>query len=233
MKNQQDEVANEARRLVRKSLHCSLATVGRENGAPYVSFANLATDSSGLPIILVSELAWHTQNLLKDPRASVLVADPPSTGDAMTGFRVTVMGRFVRSTDLAVRRRYLAKHPPSAGYADFGDFSFWRMEADQIHSIAGFGRIVTLAATDVFRDAGEIAELEESAIEHLNADHADALAHYASSLGAREPDQWKAAAIDCDGLDLTNGDRCIRLPFPSPVFDAASLRRQLGQMRRT
>ena len=96
------------------------------------------------PLILVSKLAWHTQNLLADARASVLVGELPPTGDALVGPRVTVLGRFEPVEDANLRRRYLARHPQAGLYADFPDFSFWRLNPSGIHGVAGFGRIETL-----------------------------------------------------------------------------------------
>ena len=63
----------------------------------------------GCPVILVSTLAWHTRNLLADPRGSVMVAEIPPEGDALTGARVTVMGRFAKIEGDGVSRRYLAR----------------------------------------------------------------------------------------------------------------------------
>jgi len=46
--------------------------------------------------------------------------------------------------DGAVKRRFLARHPEAAFYADFPNFAFWRLEAEGAHYIGGFGRIVDL-----------------------------------------------------------------------------------------
>ena len=143
----------EARILLRRARTGTLASLNAEGGTPYASLVNVATDIEGQPLILVSTLAWHTRNLLADGRASLMVAEPPASGDALTGPRVTVMGRFVPSELEQVRRRYLARHPQAALYAGFGDFSFWRMEPELAHAVAGFGRIETLDVAEVFPSA--------------------------------------------------------------------------------
>jgi len=60
--------AEEARNLLRRARTGTLATLNVAGGTPYASLVNLATDVAGHPLILVSTLAWHTRNLLADPR---------------------------------------------------------------------------------------------------------------------------------------------------------------------
>jgi heme iron utilization protein len=219
---------DDMRRLLRRAKTCSLSTLDA-SGGPYGSVASIATDVAGHPLILISRLAVHTQNLLADPRASVLVSELPASGDPLTGPRITVMGRFTQTDDRAVKRRYLARHPGAAFYAEFTDFSFWRMEPKSIHGVAGFGRISTLSPADVFPDAGEMTELEASAIEHMNEDHASAAQTYARSLGV-EGEGWTIAAIDGDGCDLVKEDRSLCLPFPSRVSTASELRKMMAAL---
>ena len=214
----------EARLLLRRARGGTLATLNRDGGTPYASLVNMATDVDGRPLLLVSTLAWHTRNLLADSRASLMVAEPPATGDALTGARVTVMGRFVQTSEARIRRRYLARHPEAALYADFGDFAFWRLEPEIVHAVAGFGRIETLPADEVFPASTEMETIEEIALEHMNADHADALRRYAVELLGGPAGDWKVTAIDTDGALLFDGSDVLRLAFPSPVFDAGALR---------
>ena len=220
----------EARRLLRRARTATLATLNRDGGLPYASLANAATDVDGRPIILISELAWHTQNLRADSRASLLVAEPAQVGDALTGSRATVMGHFRPSDEPRLKRRYLARHPQAAGYAEFPDFGFWLLEPELIHAIAGFGRIETLPSDEVFPPVAEMAAIETGAIEHMNADHRDAIQSYATRLLGAPAGNWRIAAIDPDGADLMNDEQCRRLEFPEPVFDAAGLRRCLKQL---
>jgi putative heme iron utilization protein len=134
------------------------------------------------------------------------------------------MGQWREASEARLRRRYLARHRDAAAYVDFGDFSFWRLNPAVVHAVAGFGRIETLSAAEVFLPVAELEALEESAIAHLNDDHADAVRLYATRLlGAAEAD-WRVAAIDPDGADLTGGQQSLRLSFPEPVYSAEALR---------
>jgi putative heme iron utilization protein len=142
---------SEARAMLTRARTASLGTLDFETGGPYVSLANIATDAAGLPVILISRLARHTQNLEKDGRGSILVSELPAAGDALTGARVTILGTFLTIRDADARQRYLAHQPESAMYVDFADFSFWRLTPNLVHAVAGFGRIETLPPEEVFR----------------------------------------------------------------------------------
>jgi hypothetical protein len=63
---------------------------------------------------------------------------------------VTVLGRFEGLEDKHLR------HPQAALYADFPDFSFWRLSPTAIHGVAGFGRIETLTPDEVLPVATEM-----------------------------------------------------------------------------
>ena len=210
---------SEARQLLRRARTGTLASLNREGGHPYASLVNVGTDVAGEPLILISSLAWHTRNLAADARASLMVAEPPATGDALTGPRITVMGRFEKIDAARARRRYLARHRQAAVYVDFSDFAFWRMVPEIIHAVAGFGRIETLGADDVFPAASEMVEIEDSAIARINHDHAEALRLLGGTAG-----HWQVAAIDTDGADLICETRISRLGFDEPVATAHALR---------
>jgi putative heme iron utilization protein len=218
------------RHLLRRARTCSLSTLNRGDGTPYGSLANIATDVMGWPLILISRLAWHTQNLETDARASVLVGELPAKGDALVGPRITVLGRFEPVDDANLRRRYLARHPQAGFYADFPDFSFWRLRPSGIHGVAGFGRIETLMPDEVFPPAAEIEGVEVSALEHMNRDHAEAIQLYATRLLGAEPGDWRIGAIDPDGADLVLAEQSLRLNFQEPVFAADALRKTFAEL---
>jgi putative heme iron utilization protein len=222
--------ATAMRQLLRRARTCSLSTLTRGDGTPYGSLANIASDGAGRPLILISRLAWHTQNLEADTRGSVLAGELPAKGDALMGPRVTVLGRFERVEDGNLRRRYLARHPQAALYADFPDFSFWRLNPSAIHGVAGFGRIETLTPDEVFPVAAEMEALEMSAIEHMNNDHAEAIHLYATKILKAPPGPWRVLAIDPDGADIGLHEQSLRMEFHAPAFTAEALRKKFAEL---
>ena len=217
----------EARRLIRHMRHGSLATFDRDSGHPYASLVNFATDLAGLPVISISRLARHTYNLLYNPRASLLAARLPASGDMLTGARVTVLGDFEQITRETIADRYGNHHPQARMYLDFPDFSFWRLNGKLVHGVAGFGRIETLAANEVFLSESSLtgfAELAAGASTHLNSDHADTVRLFATRLLKREEGDWRVTSIDPDGTLLEGSGEAVRLDFDSIVSSAEDLR---------
>jgi heme oxygenase (biliverdin-IX-beta and delta-forming) len=224
-----------ARRVLRLATTGALATI-TETGAPFASLVTVATTAEGEPILLLSTLAVHTRNLKHDPRASVLLAGPGGeTGDPLAGARLTLVGSVAPDREAATRRRFLARHPEASGYADFADFAFHRLAVAGAHLVAGFGRIVDLSRVDLLTDCSAAADLlaaEESAVDHMNADRADAARLYATRLLGEPDAAWRMTGIDPDGADLGAGPLRARLDFIKPVTTAAALRHRLAELAR-
>ena len=62
------------------------------SGDPYCSLVNVASHADGSPILLISRLALHTQNILGDPRVSLML-DERAEGDPLEGARIMLAGR--------------------------------------------------------------------------------------------------------------------------------------------
>jgi heme oxygenase (biliverdin-IX-beta and delta-forming) len=219
------------RRVARAALGTLLATA---EGAPYVSLANVATDHDGAPLLLLSDLADHTRNLAVDPRASLLFDDTGEREDLLAGERVTLQGRISRSDEPRHRRRYLARHPVAAMYADFKDFNFYRLAVERAHLVAGFGRIHWLAASALLAPPAPVLTAREADIVlHMNDDHPDALDACAQGLLGLTGDGWRLTGVDPEGCDLRRGHRVARLTFAQPLTDAESARAELVRLVRS
>src|ERR1700675_1807262 len=99
--------AERARTLVHQARTGTLATLSRRHpGHPFASIMPYALDERGRPLMLISTMAMHTENLQGDPRASLLVAQPDWAGDPLAAGRVTLMGDAVRlpTADIAEAR---------------------------------------------------------------------------------------------------------------------------------
>lgn len=230
------EARRQARGLLRSARHGALATLDPESGEPLASRTGLATDLDGAPIFLTSLLSAHTQALLADARCSLLVGEP-GKGDPLAHPRITVIGRAERITEDAprqrLRRRYLARHPKAELYVDFPDFSFWRLAIERASLNGGFGRAYAMTAEDVVSDAAgldDLTDLEAGAVEHMNADHGDAVALYARAFCNAAPGAWVLTGLDAEGLDLQLGDQIKRLWFDKPLTSAENLRPLLARL---
>jgi putative heme iron utilization protein len=224
--------ADQARMLLRTVRAGALATLDRDTGFPFASLVTVATDWDGSPLLLMSRLSNHTQNLEADERASLLLAET-GKGDPLAHPRLTVLGRARRDAAPRIRSRFLARQPKARLYADFPDFSFWRLEMQGAHLNGGFARAASVTAAGLKTDltgADDLLAAEEGALEHLNRDHADALNLYATHLAGASAGMWRATGLDPEGLDLMAGDRTTRLAFPRPVKSPGALRLLLKEL---
>ena len=224
-----------ARSLLRRRRQGALASLMVGSGDPYCSLVSVASHADGSPILLISRLAVHTKNILADSRVSLML-DERAVGDPLEGARIMVAGRaeVARANDLdLLRRRYLNAHPSAEVFANFKDFSFFRINPSGAHLVAGFGRIVDLRPeqflTDI-SDAAPLLEAEQGAIEHMNADHRDAMQLYATKLCGAEAADWRCTGCDPDGMDMEADGRTLRLDFPRRIVTPTALRQMLKQL---
>jgi putative heme iron utilization protein len=138
--------AERCRALVGAARTATLSTLAREpEGFPFGSLVTVACDPKGWPLLLLSELAEHTQNLLACPNASVLVVGPGASGaDPLAVERLTLVGaceRLAGAEAEAALATYLALHPAAAAYVSFRDFALYRLRPAVIRYVGGFGRM--------------------------------------------------------------------------------------------
>lgn len=229
----QQTPAWQARAIARACRTATLAT--SLAGAPYASLVLVAFDLDGAPLLLISRLADHTKNILADSRVSLLCDGTAGFAEPLTGPRASLQGRAARTDDPRHRARFLARHPSAEMYAGFGDFGFYRIAVERAHLVAGFGRIHWFDDYTLDGDTTALAEAEPEILQHMNADHADAVQLYATRLLGRSGDGWRLCGIDPEGCDLIRGTEdqgreLARLGFARPVSDAATARAELVRL---
>ena len=225
-----DGARREAKTFLRTARHGALATLDPKAGTPMASRVSVASDNTGCPVFLISQLSGHFGALEQDPRASLLLGDP-GKGDPLAHPRITVFGGARRVTDAErerVRARFLSRHPKAALYADFADFAFWRLELEGASYNGGFGKAYEMTRDDLIaRVDPDFDAMEADAVAHMNDDHLDAIALYAQVFAGRANGQWQLATMDLEGLDLTSGDDVARVWFDPPLASANDLRPRL------
>jgi|SRR5579859_4356441 len=228
------EPAKMVKSLLRRSRQGALATLMVASGDPYCSLVNVASHPDGSPVLLISRLAIHTKNLLADARVSLML-DERVEGDPLEGARIMLSGQAEEITgdrDM-VRQRYLNAHPTAEAFVDFKDFSFFQIRPAGTHLVAGFGRIIDLKPGQFLTeisDARALLEAEQGAVEHMNADHQEALGLYATRLLGAGPAGWRCSGIDPDGIDLQAGSKTLRLDFPERITGPGELRKMLVRL---
>jgi heme iron utilization protein len=223
----------ESKRLLRSIRTATLATL-TETGAPFATLTAIATDHDGTPILLLSRLAHHTRNLERDGRCSLLLAEG-GRGDPMAHPRLTLIARASRTQSPTARSRFLSRNAKAQLYVDFSDFSFWRAEIEAVHLNGGFARAADFGSKPLLTDiagAGALLAAEADIVDHLNAEHGDALALYAEKLAGAQPGPWRASGIDPEGVDLICGDATARVAFPKAIQTPEESREMLAELAR-
>jgi heme iron utilization protein len=217
----------------------SLSTVSRKQpGFPFGSVMPYAPDARGRPIFLISTMAMHTQNLQADSRASLLVTQPDASGDPLGASRVTVMGNVLTIPEPEVaeaRRLYLERYANSKYWVDFEDFSFYRMDVMDVYYVGGFGVMGWVAASDYEQAQPDpLADAAAGIVEHMNADHKDALILLARVFAGMESQEAAMTSVDRLGfhvrLRTQEGMRGVRIAFLREVSNAAEARKVLVEM---
>ncbi len=141
-------------RLLQTQRSAALGTI--REGVPLVSHVLFVPDRDLAAFYVhVSRLAWHTQDMLRDPRVGLMIAEP-DRGDRnpQTLARISIgaeaheMGR----DDPAhqdVAARYLERFPEAAMTFGLGDFSFFQIRPIWARYVAGFARAFNLRPEDL------------------------------------------------------------------------------------
>src|SRR6266567_6703751 len=231
--------AERARTLMYLGRIGSLSTLSRKQpGFPFGSVMPYGLDNQGRPVFLISTMAMHTQNLQADPRASLLVTHHEASGDPLGESRVTLLGNVLLIPEPEVaeaRTLYLARYENSKHWVDFEDFSFYRMDVVDVYYVGGFGVMGWVTASEYdHAQADPLADSMMEIIEHMNADHKDALILLAREFARIESQEATMIAVDRLGfharLKTQEGMRGARVAFLREVSNPAEARMVLVEM---
>ena len=150
------EQSAQLRELLTGRVTAALGTL--HAGAPYVSLVPFAL-LSDIPafVIHVSRLAAHTQDMLTEPRVSLLISAGEQPGvSALALPRITLLGTArPLAHDApeypAARQAYMARFPDAAAMFNLGDFSLFLIVPSEARWIAGFAQARTLTPAALAR----------------------------------------------------------------------------------
>lgn len=150
---EEDKKANieAARCLIQEASKGALGTIDAK-GYPVVTLVALATLEDGTPLLLLSRIAGHTQNILRDPRVSLMIEGVLSETDPMLTERLTLVGRLVPLEAPFIakgKQRFTARHQGAEPYDTALDFSYFRLEIDHGRFNRGFGAFSRLRGDEL------------------------------------------------------------------------------------
>jgi len=231
--------AERVKTLVYRSLTGTLSTVSKKHpGVPFGSLMPYGLDEKGRPTFLISTMAVHTHNIANDPRTSLFISQADAGGEPLNASRVTLMGNVSRVPDAereATRERYLSRYENASYWVDFDDFSFYRLEIEDIYFVGGFGAMGWVTVDDYY--AAEPDPLSGSArgiIKHMNEDHAEALVLLASKYAGVRADEALMTSVDSLGFQvrIKSGEEVTsrRIGFIREVRSPEEARKVLVEM---
>jgi hypothetical protein len=167
-----------------------------------------------------------------------LVTLPEAGGDPLAASRVTVVGNAVPvpETEIAAARElYLARYANSKHWVDFQDFSFYRLDVVDIYYVGGFGVMGWVSAADYRTSQPDpLADSAAGIIQHMNADHGDALILIARKFAGIESTEAVMTSVDRLGFHVRvktkDGVRGARLAFLRESRTSMEVRSVLVEM---
>ena len=229
-------LATEAKQFLRSTRSGVLSSFSSKfDGYPFGSVMPFVLGHDCQPIVLISTIAEHTKNIIANPKVSLLVFQSDnlkSAEDLHANGRLTLIGEAeqIDKKDVDLMARYCRYLPESTGYLAMHDFQFYRINITQARYIAGFGKMGWISGEEILglNNSSEIAQLETSMIEHMNADHTDSMMQYCAYFYSVYPQAVDLIGIDSEGFDIEavieDRIQILRFTFESPIFDAHSAR---------
>lgn len=224
--------ARNARSLYARAQQGILSTLSVElRGHPFGSVVTFVPDRVNRPLILISDLAQHTRNIKADPRVSLTLVE--GGDDIQAGGRLTLVGSATPVSDNVdeLAERHYRRFPQARDYHRAHDFAFYRIEPVRARYIGGFGSIHWLAADQLCLTNPFSHSVETAMIDHMNTDHASAIAGYCRLHGIDpQGDTPRISAIDGEGFDIMLGKRLLRIDFERPADTPGDVRSAMVAM---
>ena len=230
--------AGKRARLVLQSVFSGVLSTHSKKyaGFPFGSVVPFCLDETGQPLILISRLAQHTQNIGGNSKVSLtLLESKAEQGDIQQVERLTLLAEAEPVADVdAAAQRYYRCFPQARGYHDELDFDFYRLNLVQLRFIEGFGQARWVSPGDTILANPFSAEQLIRIVDHMNEDHGDAIQHYCDLACIPNPAlDATMAAIDSEGMVLRVSNRLHRVEFERSVTTSEEARAILVEMART
>ena len=234
MSDPESDTSALGRRLLRSRDSGVLSTLSRElPGYPFGSVTPYVLTHTGELAFYVSTIAQHTKNLVADPRTS-LIALEEGAGNRQALARVTAVGDGTRVPEEAlesVAARYFRFFPEAEAYEGSHDFAFFWIRPQRVRYIGGFGKIFWIEEDEWYLAPPAWTAEEQAVLDHMNDDHADAVARMAEGAGLAGASA-RLIAIDPEGTHVRSGEGIAYVPFDGPAMDVESLRARMVALAR-
>jgi putative heme iron utilization protein len=201
-------------------------------GYPFGSITPYCFNRHGQAVILISTIAQHTKNIKANNKVSLIAFDDAT--DSQAAGRVTYIGDAKPVNDDEIAERYYRFFPDSRNFHKTHDFNFYLIEFVRARYIGGFGQIFWVENSDFIKANPFSFEEETGMVDHMNADHLDAIRHYCDlfDITYNPKEQPTLVGVDSEGFHLRVKGSIYRLGFNHPVSNTSEARAALVELAR-
>ena len=201
-------------------------------GYPFGSITPYCFNRHGQEVILISTIAQHTKNIKANNKVSLIAFDDAT--DSQAAGRVTYIGDAKPVNDDEIAERYYRFFPDSRDFHKTHDFNFYLIEFVRARYIGGFGQIFWVENSDFIKANPFSFEEETGMVDHMNADHLDAIRHYCDlfDITYNPKEQPTLVGVDSEGFHLRVKGSIYRLGFNHPVSNTSEARAALVELAR-
>ena len=161
--------------LLRNSNSALLSTISISvKDYPFGSYVSYVSGRDRTIYLYLSDIAEHTKNLKKDPKACMTITREKTHGDKQESERLSLIGDLQKVDEEIIefcQKRYYTFFKNSEQYAQFHGFNFYQLTIKHIRWIGGFGQIAWLNKKNWIYQNPKWSIKEMNIIEHMNNDH--------------------------------------------------------------
>lgn len=211
-----------ARQMLRAHRYGALSTLSQKfDGHPFGSITPYLVDHDGTLLILVSGLAEHTKNILRDSRVSLVTHDQKDPHIQTQG-RVTLVGNASHDPHRdRCGERYLRYFPEARRYFEMADFNFFRIVPSAVRYVGGFANAHWVNIEKYRLPPYPLMTQEVDLLKEFDQQHRDILP---KRLSLADGTEATLIGVDYDGFDVRIDETTHRIDFAEPVLDADQAR---------
>jgi putative heme iron utilization protein len=195
---------------------------------PYGSICPYVLTPGGEIIILISEIAAHTKNINSNQNVSFTVYDQDAENKQRSSrcsilSKATVVGDESESS-MAVEL-YTKFFPESKKYFEAHDFNFYKLSAERVRYIQGFGKINWIEGSDFKAVIPKWWDNKQYIIDHMNNDHQSALNKYRDQI-LEVKGEVSLFDVSVEGFHLKVDEKIHYISFSKPCLEENSVREE-------
>lgn len=198
-------------------------------GYPFGSVVPFYLTAQGDAIIYISDIALHTRNIKADPKVSLTIFDADED-DSQANGRVTLLGNAEQVSAQEVKAQYLALFPQAKSYEQTHDFNFYKIRAERIRYIGGFGKIHWISKEQWFVPHQDWHSDATGMINHMNEDHVDAMQAFIRANTELDCAQPKMISVFPEGAHYCCDGHVVYVPFHELCHSPTQVRQALVKL---